>query len=561
MLQDADVTYAEESIFSAPVAKTRKIKRKPAVLVADLFCGAGGTSSGARKALTRHGLVMKLVAVNHWPIAVETHSKNHPDARHYCIDLDAAQPDVLVPEGRLDLLMASPSCTHHSRARGGKPMSDQSRMSAWHVVRWCTELRVRCLLIENVSEFQEWGPLDPYTNRPIQSRKGEYFKAWVYALEAIGFRIEHRVLNAADYGDATTRKRFFLIGRSDGKRIRWPVATHTKNGNQAEGQRWRSAREIIDWSLRGRSIFNRKNGLAPKTLDRILSGARRFDWPAAYIAAIEAELRLQLGIVIERSKDILQGSFDVAKRARAAAALLHARKRLAEMAQPCTEVPSGDPAQPFVLVLRQHMAGRSTDEPLPTIAANGNHIGLVEPFVTPYYGSGSGLTGHSVERPLPTLTTKPRFGLVDSFVMPVTHCDTSNRTRSLDDPLPTVTCAQRGELAIIQPVFADGAGPDDISDQGRRLDHGGSRPGIDFDIHLRMLDPTELASSMGFTDEESRYEFVGNKTEITKQIGNSVPVNMAAALISAIFSDSDAGPQTFDDPDDLAGDTDLELAA
>ena len=125
-------------------------------LVADLFCGAGGSSAGARRALAALGFQMNLVAVNHWNVAIETHSRNHPEARHYCQDVNAVKPAVLVPEGKLDLLMASPTCTYHSRARGGKPINDQGRMDPWAIVHWCTELRVRRLLVENVPEFVDW---------------------------------------------------------------------------------------------------------------------------------------------------------------------------------------------------------------------------------------------------------------------------------------------------------------------------------------------------------------------------------------------------------------------
>ena len=179
------------------------------VLVADLFCGAGGSSSGARRGLASLGFQMNLVAVNHWNIAIETHSRNHPEARHYCQDVKAVKPAEIVPEGKLDLLMASPTCTYHSRARGGKPINDQGRMDSWAIVHWCTELRVRRLLVENVPEFVDWGPLDLRTGRPIKRRRGEYFRAWTAALQGAGFKLDWRVLNAADFGDATTRERFF----------------------------------------------------------------------------------------------------------------------------------------------------------------------------------------------------------------------------------------------------------------------------------------------------------------------------------------------------------------
>src|SRR5271168_873919 len=127
----------------AEPSRSAKPRRAPRMLVADLFCGAGGTSKGARKALDLLGLKMDLVAVNHWPIAVDTHKRHNPGARHYCQDVATLRPRVAVPEGYLDLLMASPTCTHHSRARGGQPTSDQQRMDPWHVVTWCTELRVK----------------------------------------------------------------------------------------------------------------------------------------------------------------------------------------------------------------------------------------------------------------------------------------------------------------------------------------------------------------------------------------------------------------------------------
>lgn len=292
-------------------------KRK--LLVADLFCGAGGSSSGARKALEDLGLEMDLVCVNHWPVAIETHKRNHPYARHYCEDVTTVSPLKVVPEGYLDLLMASPECVFHSRARGGRPMSEQGRMSAWSIVKWATDLRVQRIVAENVPEFLEWGPLNMKTGRPLRSRKGEYFLAFVKSLENIGFTVAWRILNAADFGEATTRKRLFLIARSDGKPIHFPAPTHFKNPGAdlfGKGLRWRAAREIINFGQQGKSIFERKKPLAEKTLRRIYAGAQKFNWPA-----------------------------------------------------------------PFLVILRQHMAARSLDDPLPALTAGGKHIGLVEQTV------------------------------------------------------------------------------------------------------------------------------------------------------------------------------------
>ena len=176
--------------------------------MADLFCGAGGSSTGAKRAIEETGRRMRLRAVNHWNIAIATHSKNHPEALHIIEDVNVVDPEEVVPDGRLDLLMASPECKYHSRARGGKPIHDQGRMSAWAIHDWLTKLDVQSVLIENVPEFVDWGPLDPETDRPIKSQKGISFQAWFMKFQALGYDAEWRMLNAADYGDATTRTRF-----------------------------------------------------------------------------------------------------------------------------------------------------------------------------------------------------------------------------------------------------------------------------------------------------------------------------------------------------------------
>lgn len=556
------------------------------LLVADLFCGAGGSSTGCRRALSKLGVGMKLVAVNHWPVAIETHSRNHPDARHYCVNLDAARPGEIVPEGKLDLLMASPECTFHSRARGGRPINDQSRMSAWHVVRWCTELRVRCVLVENVPEFMEWGPLDKKTRRPLKRQKGDYFRAWVGAMESIGFKCEWRVLNAADYGDATTRQRFFLIARSDGEEIRWPEPTHSQDGGN-DTKLWKPAREIIDWSLRGKSIFRRKKPLSEKTMSRIYVGAIKFGWPEPFLDAIRrymTSLGYTVPILAVRKGGKRAGSFVIANR------MNNVGKDPASDPIPgLTTAPGGGvyKVDPTLVVLRQNADMRSVGRPTPTICAGGEHIALATPLIvrsdmhksnahcsrtvddplaTMTTGNGLGLVRpslilpqngtnrtRSVEEPAPVVTTTSR-GI--GFVTPVTHRDRSDRTRSTGEPLPTITCAKRGELAFIVPAFGerptqvprshdlDSPAPtvcakgriNLVEAIGRGPKKRGCREVYEIDIEFRMLEPMELARAMGFNDEEVAYEFVGNRTQITKQVGNAVPVGMAAALVGAMFA-------------------------
>lgn len=487
------------------------------ILVADLLCGAGGSTTGCERALADLGIPLQqveFVCVNHWPTAIETHSLNHPKARHHVQDIATVRPHLIVPEGYLDLLMASPTCTHHSVARGGKPTSDQQRSDPWHIVTWLTELRVKRIIIENVWEFTSWGPVDSRTGKPVKGRRGEYFHAWVETLKRLGFDPEWRKLNAADYGDATTRQRFILMARSDGKRVHWPMPTHTKKPDERMAlfpglKPWRPAREIIDWNIKGRSIFDRKKPLAAKTLARIYAGAVKHRWP-----------------------------------------------------------------MPYLVILRNHMAAQGIDGPLPTIVTGGQR-GSGTALISPYYGSGSGDTCTSDGEPLPTVTAKGRFGVVVpvtqsgggaiarsvdepiptmttakggefAVVMPVTHDDASDRVRGAGEPLPTITGANRGELAFITAQHGERPGQaprvhsvEDPAPTIAATGHVDLVEGVEgYDILFRMLEPHELAAAMGFNSEEQAYEFAGTKTDQIKQIGNAVSVAKMKACVSAIMADA-----------------------
>ena len=381
------------------------------ILVADLLCGAGGSSTGCERALRDLGLDMELVCVNHWPTAIETHRLNHPQARHYVQDISTVRPHLIVPEGYLDLLMASPTCTHHSVARGGKPTSDQQRSDPWHIITWLTELRVKRLIIENVWEFTGWGPVDSKTGRPIKDRKGEYFHAWIDTLKRLGFEPEWRKLNAADYGDATTRQRFILMARSDGRRVSWPMPTHAKRPESdrlalfPDMKPWRPAREIIDWEKKGKSIFNRKKPLAAKTLLRTYAGAVKFGWPRGFLDKLRAHMA-ELGIDIDKLAPL-----------------------------PSDAVGAADPQ---IVVLRQHMDGRSVDEPIPTLAARGQHIGLAEPVIT---NLEKATAPASVDGPLPTQSTHASMAMVEPIILSQHN---SGAPRSSEDPLPTITTGGAG---------------------------------------------------------------------------------------------------------------------
>ena len=515
----------------------------------DLFCGAGGSSTGLIEACDELGVKLQLLAINHWDVAIKTHTKNHPWARHICEALDTVDPYKVVD--RLDLLIASPECRWHSRARGGKPINDQLRASAWHVPRWIEAHKPAAVLLENVREFRDWGPVDS-KGKPIKSRKGETYQAFLNAIRALGYTVEDRVLNAADYGDATTRERLFIIAKRGEAKIEWPLPTHSR----AE---WRPAREVIDWGLKGTSIFNRKRPLAPATMRRILAGLEKF---------------------------------------------------------------GGPDLQPFLVVLRNHADGRSVDAPLPTLTAGGTHVGVAEPFlVTAHHGTdkreGDGQYGRrakSLKEPVPTLTGSNSWALVEPFIVPFfgERDGQEPRTHSVDQPLPAVTSHGAGavvepfilphrqfdrmdvdsvekplrtftakggtDFALVQPFIVpidqqsapDGTKGVDIplgtvTTKARfavaepfiteyygtqKIAHSVNKPlntittkerfalvmpvvnGRRLDIRFRMLKKHELAAAMSFPDG---YEFAGNEGDAVKQIGNAVAVKTAKALLKTIL--------------------------
>lgn len=253
---------------------------KKEIFTVDLFCGAGGASTGLEEALKRKQMKHKGLAINHWAVAVDTMKRNHPDIDTKQMSIEEAVPADLVPGGEVDLLWASPSCTHHSRAKGGKPRSNQLRAQPELVLTWLDQLFVRRVIIENVPEFVEWGPLNK-DGKPIKRLKGACFQTWVKAIEARNYTVEWRIVNCADYGDATSRRRIFLkaVRKGCGK-IHWPEPTHAENPQPdlfgTELKKWRGVRECLDLNDTGRSIFNREKPLAQNTLRRIMVGLRKF---------------------------------------------------------------------------------------------------------------------------------------------------------------------------------------------------------------------------------------------------------------------------------------------
>lgn len=513
-------------------------------LIADLFCGAGGMSNGAQRAMRDLGLPMTLVGVNHWPVAIETNRRNHREhaERIRCANLETALPLDHVPEGRLDLLMAAPSCVFHSRARGGRPVHDQQRMDPWHVVRWCTELRVSRILVENVEEILAWGPCSIVTGRPIPSRRGEYFRAWVAALQSIGFRVEWRVLCCADYGDPTTRRRFFLIARSDRGPLEWPEPTHAREAQAdllGSRPRWRGAREVIDWSRSGASIFGRARPLKPNTIRRIHAGAVKYRWPTPYVEALKA---------------LLDGGTP---------RLSFSREEAIELGLVAADLAGAG----IVLATGATGAPRDLDLPLPTITTGGTggaRPQLIEPIIVSKHGFKTDACARGVDEPMWTATTRGAGYLADPLVVPVSNSTSGAVPRSVSEPIRTVTTAKGGDQALAIPVLAGGA-PFLVPNFGEREGQTPRTHSVDdplptitasghlqlaeqafvacadevrIDINYRMLHWRELARATSFDDGDEVYDFAGTATEITKQIGNAVPNRTAQALVRALMQDA-----------------------
>jgi DNA (cytosine-5)-methyltransferase 1 len=460
--------------------------------MADLFCGAGGTSEGAVQALTAMGYAPRLTAVNHWDIAVATHTANHPAARHFCASVDSLNPREIYAGTRLDLLWASPECTHHSNARGGAPVNDQSRATAWCVVRWAEALKPGVVLVENVPEFENWGPTTAGARpRPIRSKKGQTFRAWVAAMESLGYRADHTLLCAADFGDPTTRRRLFVQFVRGKRNIVWPEPTHGKAGADLFGERkaWRGAKEIIDWTKKGKSIYGRKKPLADNTMRRILAGLKQFGMK---------------GFVMSVTHHGNDGARCMSPDGPLPTVTCAHRGELALL-------------QPYVVEWDQQASAggvRGADEPLSTVCTKARH-GVAQPYLVEYHGDAQGAERvRSVEEPLPTVDCSPRFGLARPYLVGYYGNGTAH---SVEEPVPTVTTHDRYGLA--RPV---------VEWNGKRYE---------VDILFRMLNAQELAGAMGFP---KGYLFTGNNTEVVKQIGNAVPCGLSRALAAAAVS-QDAG--------------------
>lgn len=515
-------------------------------LIFDYFAGAGGASTGIEWALGRS----PDVAINHCEHAVQVHALNHPATDHYCVDVWDVDPRRHLPPGHVEMAWFSPDCRHFSRAKGGKPVSQKIRGLAWVVCRVADARRPRVLFLENVPEFVTWGPLDA-DGAPIKEKAGKTFRAFVRRLERLGYVVEWRVLNAADFGAPTARKRLVLIARCDGQPIAWPEPTH----GPERARPYRTAGECIDWSLPCPSIFERKRPLADATMRRIAAGLVKFVLtnPRPYLIANNTgnaprDIDAPLGTITTGNRHFLASPVLVQ--------VNHGRdiNRSRSLEQPMPTITSrhgfGLVTPWFVRIGNGEREGQrwrveEVGAPLNTITAQARRQGLVVAFLAKHYG---GVVGHTPDRPLGTVTAVDHHSLVACHL---TRFYGQSVGASLDSPAPVHTgCNHSGLVAAFLTKFYSsarkgrkstpppGAPLDDpapvITGQGQHVglvtvEIEGETYAV-VDVGLRMLTPRELARCQGFDDS---FQLVGTQAQQVARIGNSVSPPMARAVVAA----------------------------
>jgi len=392
-------------------------------LVIDNFAGGGGASLGIERAIGR----ACDLAINHDEAAIAMHRANHPATPHRCENIWQVDPVEATGGRRVGVAWFSPDCKHFSRAKGAKPVDKRIRGLAWIVVKWARAVRPRVIFLENVREFETWGPLTD-DNMPCQKRKGLTFRRWVGCLRNLGYAVESKILNAADYGAPTHRRRLFIIARCDGLPIVWPEPTH----GPGRAKPYRTAAECIDWTLPCPSIFERKRPLAEKTLRRIAMGIKRYvlDNPKPFI------VRVQHGRDEFRGQSIDQPLGTVT-----------AKHGYGVVAPHMVEVQNGS----------SETGHRAVDRPAHTITANpkGGGMALVAPHLSSFYGEAphQDTRGQVVEQPINTVVPAPKHALVSAFMQQYFGGMVG---KPATEPVPTVTAIDHNALTTATLVGVGG---------------------------------------------------------------------------------------------------------
>lgn len=589
-------------------------------LFVDNFAGGGGASTGIEMAIGRS----VDIAINHDPDAIAMHKANHPASKHYCEDVWQVDPVEACAGNPVALAWFSPDCKHFSRAKGGKPVDKNIRGLAWVAIKWAYMVRPKVLMLENVPEIQTWGPLGK-NGKPIKERAGETFMGFILALtggipawhpayqemcdalsieptsemaqklqKGLGYKVQHRTLKSCDYGAPTTRTRFYLIARCDGRPIVWAEPTHAPKGSEAVklGLKlpYRTAAECIDWSIPAQSIFERKKPLAENTMRRIARGIQKFviDNPEPFIVTVNHSGEGFRG----QSTDEPLGTITAKNGYGVVTPTIMCNNTNnvgASVETPLPTVTTGNRnylVAPSIVPIgygeREGQAPRvnKVDEPLGTVVTSGKHY-LVAPTLIQYhsetakdevrgqelteplmtqdtsnryalsvahimknYGGGYNGAGSAADAPLDTVTAKDHNSLVTAHIMTMRN---NMDGQPIDEPLTTISCsgAHHAEVqAFLVKYFSTGAAKsvneplDTVTTKDRFAlvtIHGEEY--IITDIKMRMLQPRELFNAQGFpSDYIIDHDADGHPYVKSKQVarcGNAVTPQVPAALVRA----------------------------
>lgn len=548
-------------------------------IIVDNFAGGGGASTGIEMAVGRS----VDIAINHDPDAIRMHKANHPNTKHYCEDVWEVDPIEACKGRKVGLAWFSPDCTHFSRAKGGKPVDKNIRGLAWVTLRWAYMVRPRVIMLENVPEIRSWGPLDE-NGKPVKERAGETFNGFIAALsgtglpkehpaftemcetlriepdsemaeklsQGLGYDVQYRILKSCDYGAPTTRTRFYMIARSDGKPIVWPCATH----GDGEGLKpYRTAAECIDWTIPAKSIFEREKPLAENTLRRIARGIKKFviDNPEPFIIPIgygEREgqeprvnsINEPLGTVVSSNKHYVVTPTIMSNNTGNVGAAADS---------PLPTVTTGNRNYVVAPSLIQYhsetaedeVRGQELTEPLMTVDTQPRYALSVAHIMKNYGGNYQG-AGSGADKPLDTVTAKDHNSLVTAHILTMRN---NMDGQAIDEPLTTISCsgAHHAEVqAFLVKYFSSGTAHsvhkplDTVTTKDRFAlvtIHGEEY--IITDIKMRMLTPRELFNAQGFPEDYViDHDFEGKPYSKSNQVarcGNAVTPPVPAALVRA----------------------------
>ena len=525
-----------------------QLRLNPGVeLVVDNFAGGGGASIGVEAALGRP----IDVAINHDAEAIAMHQANHPATRHVLQDLWDVDPLEATGGKPVGLAWFSPDCKHFSKAKGGKPVEKRIRSLAWIVVRWAARVKPRVIILENVEEFQTWGPL--VNGRPCPRRKGMTFTQWVKHLEALGYEVDWKQLRASDYGTPTIRKRLFVIARCDGQPIVWPEPTHGPGLLP-----YRAAAECIDWSIPCPSIFERKRPLVPNTMRRIARGVQRFVIEAQepFILSVAHSGTTGRGRYVWSPDEPLRTQTSFKDKALVTPFLTpyygpksEHENRAKSPDEPLYTQTSENRFGLVAAFLAQHnggAVGRSAREPLATSTQRSTQIQVVAAHFQRHFGKS---VGHAAGEPSATITGGGggKTSLVSSHLVKLRG--TCRDGQDVRQPMPTVTAGgwHVGEVrAFLLKYYGTAVGQDPrdplhaVTSKARFglvTIHGEEWQIVD--IGMRMLTPRELFRAQGFSegyviDPEMDGKPL-TKTAQIRLVGNSVCPQVARAVVEANY--------------------------